>query len=59
MEPLKQVNDILWQRFLAIEDRIAKSRANHEAVKARAEREYLKATGRTFAFRPPPTGGKT
>ncbi len=52
---LKRQNDILWQRFLAIEDRIAKSRAKHEAVKARVEREYLKATGKVFA----PIGGRT
>ena len=42
----------LWQRYLAVEARIAASNIKHRAWRERAEREYLKATGKTFAFRP-------
>ena len=45
----------LYQRFIDICDRQAKARAESARFRARAEREYLKATGKPFA----PLGGRT
>jgi len=41
---LDRENDALWHRFLILDARAAKSKADLEASKARAEREYLRAT---------------